>query len=102
MNNNNIITNYKIEKKENINELKDDIEIKEEDFKKNKVNTINNLFDFNNKTFKDILLFYNNNNDSELPLEDINYYIYHLKRNKGANGKYTDKFKNLLKGMKYE
>ena len=34
MNNNNIITNYKIEKKENINELKDDIEIKEEDFKK--------------------------------------------------------------------
>ena len=34
MNNNNIITNYKIEKKENINELKEDIEIKEEDFKK--------------------------------------------------------------------
>ena len=50
-----------------------------------------------NKTLEDILLFYNNN-DSELSLEDIYYYIYHLKRNKGANGKYSDKFKNLFKG----
>ena len=75
MNNNNIINNYKIEKKENINEQKDDIEIKEDYIKINIFNTINHLFDFKNKIFEDILLFYKNTNDSELSLEDILLYI---------------------------
>ena len=65
-------------------------------------NDINNLFEYKNKSLEDILFIYSNNNDSAISLDDIYYYIYHLKQNNGANGKYTEKFKNLFKGKKYE
>lgn len=77
-------------------------------------NDIDNLFDYKNKLLEDILLtlwaclkvskhpmwalsnklkgwIYNNNN-SAISLEDIHYYIYHLKQN---NGTMVNTLKNL-------
>ena len=78
------------------------MEIKEETNKLEIANNIDNLFEFNHKSLEEILLIYSNNNDNSISLDDIYYYIYHLKQNNGAYGKYSDKFKNLYKGQKYE
>lgn len=81
---------------------KKNIELKDDDNKINIANNIiNNLFNFKNKKLEDILILYNNNNDNVISVEDIYYYIYHLKQNKGAKRKYTKKFKNLKNGIKY-